>query len=223
MFVNPRWSAIATKLPGRTDNEIKNVWHTHLKKKLLITKDDIQRSSDSMSNEEQEFILVDESIFDRVWDNPNVNQVTLTPNVDDLDHDESYKTLIINHSTCTNDNNHTSYVPILPLQRSYSETSYNNYKDNVPSPEEFPETDESFWSDVLSSDHAQNNSGSSSMEINMEMDRLQESSHASSFTNVGSNQVGNVTSEYSSVENGGDVDDFWFDVLFKAGEHIMFS
>ncbi|XP_065861808.1 transcription factor MYB30-like [Euphorbia lathyris] len=29
-----RWSAIAAKLPGRTDNEIKNVWHTHLKKKL---------------------------------------------------------------------------------------------------------------------------------------------------------------------------------------------
>ncbi|KAG5532979.1 hypothetical protein RHGRI_027281 [Rhododendron griersonianum] len=30
-----RWSAIATRLPGRTDNEIKNFWHTHLKKKLL--------------------------------------------------------------------------------------------------------------------------------------------------------------------------------------------
>ncbi|CAN0904662.1 Transcription factor MYB15 [Linum grandiflorum] len=29
-----RWSAIATQLPGRTDNEIKNVWHTHLKKRL---------------------------------------------------------------------------------------------------------------------------------------------------------------------------------------------
>ncbi|XP_057967930.1 transcription factor MYB36-like [Malania oleifera] len=33
--IGSRWSVIASRLPGRTDNDVKNYWNTKLKKKLL--------------------------------------------------------------------------------------------------------------------------------------------------------------------------------------------
>ncbi|XP_015866129.2 transcription factor MYB63 [Ziziphus jujuba] len=45
-----RWSKIASHLPGRTDNEIKNVWNTHLKKRIS-SKNSTAASDDQISKE----------------------------------------------------------------------------------------------------------------------------------------------------------------------------
>nr|ACN79540.1 MYB transcription factor LAP4 [Medicago truncatula] len=35
-----RWSLIAARLPGRTANDVKNYWHTHLRKKMVSRKEE---------------------------------------------------------------------------------------------------------------------------------------------------------------------------------------
>ncbi|KAJ6804694.1 myb-related protein MYBAS2-like isoform X2 [Iris pallida] len=45
-----RWSRIALKLPGRTDNEIKNYWRTHMRKKAQERKKNASPSSSSSSS-----------------------------------------------------------------------------------------------------------------------------------------------------------------------------
>ncbi|KAL7185650.1 hypothetical protein ACSBR2_027574 [Camellia fascicularis] len=77
-----KWSAIAAKLPGRTDNEIKNHWHTHLKKRIKENQSTFElkqkaiQISQSLANLELQFHESPRSEINHVTDELGSKDVT---------------------------------------------------------------------------------------------------------------------------------------------------
>lgn len=97
-----KWSKIASHFPGRTDNEIKNVWNTHLKKRL---KDRVSHDNSPVSSSSCSMVLTDASSTNEVVDASN----NLHSSEQDLGHPTvTNKDDIVDYSSSSSTSNSTS-------------------------------------------------------------------------------------------------------------------
>ncbi|KAJ0967587.1 hypothetical protein J5N97_024504 [Dioscorea zingiberensis] len=116
-----RWSAIAAKLPGRTDNEIKNVWHTHLKKRV--------NSNDQMVKQPKRKITRAKIIISKKETASNSSSSSPSSSSSIVSSSRSYSDL--STSVITEDNK---------INGQWLNSSIDH---------QLPEIDESFWSEVV--------------------------------------------------------------------------
>ena len=117
-----RWSMIATKLPGRTDNEIKNYWHTHLKK--------VKSNKNAKKHEEEEICSNKKPIQKRETTITSEDKTILTKEILPLSHQifesSSFSTLSSEISTVTSNQESTQDSPPTPLFK-FQEEPYDHH------------------------------------------------------------------------------------------------
>lgn len=91
-----KWAAIASYLPQRTDNDIKNYWNTHLKKKIKKFQSGLDPKMAS-SSDSSTYQFVSKSFSDRKCS--NTFDITTTSTIDH--HHASSTTLNLNQSCST--------------------------------------------------------------------------------------------------------------------------
>ncbi|XP_010512224.1 PREDICTED: myb-related protein Myb4-like [Camelina sativa] len=193
-----RWSAIAAKLPGRTDNEIKNVWHTHLKKRL----EDYQPAKPkTTSNKKKVTKPKSESVISNSNSTRSESELANSSNPSG----ES----LFSASPSTSE---VSSMTLMSHEGHSNETKMDNKPGDIMSTidqdcvslENFgADIDESFWNETLYGQDEHNYSSN-----DLEVAGLDETIHQQ-FQLLG------------SVDNDMIFDsemDFWFDVLARTGE-----
>ncbi|GKU85746.1 hypothetical protein SLEP1_g372 [Rubroshorea leprosula] len=182
-----RWSTIASRLPGRTDNEIKNVWHTHLKKKL---KNYQAKQPETKHNP-------DEIISGKEAESPKLS--TSISNLSPESPQQSSSDI---------------YSSITDASSSIAASEENNM-DFIESLEYFPEIDDSFWTEALSS--SQENS-SLQQPLNFEgviHDQFQVQIPSSTSFMESDGGYGHGYYHDQSLDDGMG---FWYNLFIRAGD-----
>ncbi|OWM70452.1 hypothetical protein CDL15_Pgr011928 [Punica granatum] len=217
-----KWSLIASHLPGRTDNEVKNMWHTRLKKRVLNLKEHRPDGSNiSIPSEEQ-------SQEPSNWGSPPPPGFEVGSTNTVQVHD--YPIFSPQHALEFNvESTSTVQVPdysIFSPQHSYSGISRvltggaNDYKaetvgtkiDLIDSLGPFPELDGSFWSDSVSADYSM---------VQWEFafyggDILQLPGEVDSFTKANNDQMGIWRDDDPNHLVLNDGLDFWYDLFVHS-------
>ncbi|PON80524.1 GAMYB transcription factor [Parasponia andersonii] len=163
-----RWSAIAAKLPGRTDNEVKNYWHTYLKKRVQQNSANRKEESaddDSNSNiynfspiiedfHNQERLM--ESIHDNVPRESNILALTNINHPQVLDHHfpisprpSSSTTSEVSASTTS-----TNATELTSTNDNNLAADYDNNLGNDDTFEAFSGFSDNFWTEPFLADHS---------------------------------------------------------------------
>ncbi|XP_057741304.1 transcription factor MYB14-like [Arachis stenosperma] len=142
-----RWSAIAARLPGRTDNEIKNVWHTHLKKRLPPQENNNIKSTKKPRPKQKKKLEITKK-----------SNKTSSKQKQEKEEEEPIikiegRTMMSPNTQCSSSSNNNNNNDGVSMNNSSGGESINNDDDGNNKDDNLA-LDEEFWSEVLSSDNS---------------------------------------------------------------------
>ncbi|OMP03097.1 hypothetical protein CCACVL1_02568 [Corchorus capsularis] len=212
-----RWSAIAARLPGRTDNEIKNVWHTHLKKRLKQYNNGGSTSNENNPKKRQKTATTvaeaaaakgNDSSKDKNKNNIKKEQDPVNcPNSPAVSSPQESLSSEVSTVTTTSENHSSSNNS--NMMSTKMETQIED--------EEFSEIDENFWSEVLSADN------SSEFQVVASSDQLQAQTDHDYFPSspLAAATLEPVNNDFGSnilFDNDDTNMDFWYNLFTRAGD-----